>query len=314
MRNIIDRGEWTRHTLDASPLKFGAYADQWLKGRTLKPTTRNHYRNILDRFLIPAFGDDVLKAIAPADVRAWHDTQNVDRPTMRAHTYALLRTILNTAYQDDLITANPCRVPGGGSSKTVKPIRPATLAELETITNAMPERLRAMVLIGAWGALRFGEITELRRGDLDLEAGLVRVRRGVTHVKGEYIIGTPKSAAGVRDVNIPPHLIPMLEAHLRDHTGKGAQALLFPAADGRNYSASAMDYHWRRARVVAGRPDLRFHDLRHTGAVLAASTGATLAELMARLGHSSTSAAMRYQHAATNRDRSIADMLSALVQ
>jgi integrase len=66
------------------------------------------------------------------------------------------------------------------------------------------------------------------------------------------------------------------------------------------------------AREAAGRPDLRFHDLRHTGAVLAASTGATLAELMARLGHSTVGAAMRYQHAAADRDKVIAAALSEL--
>ena len=66
------------------------------------------------------------------------------------------------------------------------------------------------------------------------------------------------------------------------------------------------------ARAEAGREDLRFHDLRHTGAVLAAATGATLAELMARLGHSTVSAAMRYQHAAADRDKAIAEALSEL--
>lgn len=66
---------------------------------------------------------------------------------------------------------------------------------------------------------------------------------------------------------------------------------------------------WYPARAAAGRPDLRFHDLRHTGAVLAAATGATLAELMARLGHSTPGAAMRYQHAAKGRDAEIAALL-----
>jgi integrase len=69
---------------------------------------------------------------------------------------------------------------------------------------------------------------------------------------------------------------------------------------------------YRPARATAGRPDLRFHDLRHTGAVLAAATGATLAELMARLGHSTAGAALRYQHAAEDRDKAIAEALSKL--
>jgi integrase len=60
----------------------------------------------------------------------------------------------------------------------------------------------------------------------------------------------------------------------------------------------------------AGRPDLTFHGLRHTGATLAAATGATLAELMHRLGHSTPGAAMLYQHASADRDAAIAAALS----
>ena len=90
--------------------------------------------------------------------------------------------------------------------------------------------------------------------------------------------------------------------------------MLFPAADGTSNLATTTFYrHFYRARDAAGRPDLRFHDLRHTGAVLAAATGATLAELMARLGHSTPGAALRYQHAAQGRDAEIARALSALV-
>jgi hypothetical protein len=59
---------------------------------------------------------------------------------------------------------------------------------------------------------------------------------------------------------------------------------------------------------------LHFHDLRHVGGTLAAGTGASLKELMARLGHSSTRAAMIYQHATRDRDQAIAKALGGLVQ
>ena len=65
-------------------------------------------------------------------------------------------------------------------------------------------------------------------------------------------------------------------------------------------------------RVTAGRPDLHFHDLRHTGATLAAAAGATIAELMARIGHSTPAMAMRYQHAGADRDKAIAAALSEI--
>ncbi len=113
-------------------------------------------------------------------------------------------------------------------------------------------------------------------------------------------------------MNIPPHLMPAVEDHLRDHVAASRDALLFPAAAGGHMAPSSLYAVYYPAREAAGRPDLRFHDLRHTGAVLAAATGATLAELMARLGHSTVEAALRYQHAAADRDKVIAAALSDL--
>lgn len=96
----------------------------------------------------------------------------------------------------------------------MKRIEPATLAELAALTAAMPDRLQLAVLLGAWCSMRYGEIAELRRGDLDLAHGKVRIRRGVPWVDGHPIVGPPKTAAGVRYVSIPPHLIPIVEDHL----------------------------------------------------------------------------------------------------
>lgn len=100
--------------------------------------------------------------------------------------------------------------------------------------------------------------------------------------------------------------------------GRGAPPPRWRSAGGtpslplpRFLSVSLLDRYWFPAREAAGRPDLRFHDLRHTQAVFAAASGATLAELMARLVHSTVGAALRYQHAAAGRDAAIAAKLSA---
>ncbi|NYI60273.1 tyrosine-type recombinase/integrase [Cellulomonas soli] len=320
VRQTIDDGSWASllaHADDPEPTPpptLRAYAEEWLDGRDLKPRTRQHYRQILDSRILPEFGGRVLTEVTPAEVRAWHAALDPTKPTIRAHSYALLRTIYSTAVADELVEANPCRVKAAGSVTRAKTIRPATLAELEVIVREMPERLRPMVLLAAWCALRFGELAELRRADVDLRHGVLHVRRGVVRLGAEVVVGTPKSAAGVRNVAVPPHLLPVLKEHLGARVERGADALLFPATDGRQLSPNSLYWWFFRARHAAGRDDLRFHDLRHTGAVLAASTGATLAELMARLGHSTPAAAMRYQHAAQDRDRVIAEALSALVR
>jgi integrase len=310
----IQAGRWVSPDAPraVAPVTLATYSAAWLAGRDLSESTRLLYANVL-RHILPALGDTPLPALTPAAVREWHaKLKDETGPTMRAHAYSLLRTIMNTAVADEVIVANPCRVRGAGQAKRARTIRPASLAELETLVKALPERYRLMALLAAWCALRFGELAELRRSDIDVKAAVVHVRRGVIRGSDGEAVKGPKSEAGKRDVAIPPHLIPTVKAHLRDHVAASKDALLFPAASGGHMAPSALYAVYHPAREAAGRPDLRFHDLRHTGAVLAAATGATLAELMARLGHSTVSAALRYQHAAAERDKVIAAALSEM--
>ena len=312
----ILRGAWLPPAMPTSaPVTVRQYAESWLNTRDLARTTRDHYRQLLDDHILTTFAEQAVTAVTPAAVRDWWAGLKARTgPTARAHAYGLLRTIFNTAVADEVVSANPCRVRGAGGTRRVKRIKPATLDELAAVASAMPDRYQLMVLLAAWCALRFGELAELRRGDVDTKAGVVHVRRGVTRTKGATIVGGPKSEAGKRTVNVPPHLLPAVKAHLRRHVAVGRDALLFPAAnDSTAHLAPSTLYKvFYPARKAAGRPDLRFHDLRHTGATLAAATGATLAELMARLGHSTPGAALRYQHAAQDRDKVIAEALSRL--
>ena len=294
---------------------FGPYAERWLRNRDLKPRTREHYRSLLDKAILPTFAHVPLKSVTPENVGDWWADLDKSRPTLRAHAYSLLRTILGSAVQDRRLDANPCHIRGAGNVNRARHIEPATLTQLETLVSAMPQRYQPMVLLASWCALRFGELIELRRRDIDLSHGVVKVRRGAVRAEGTVVIGDPKSDAGRRDVAVPPHLMPLLREHLSQSIVGGRDGLLFPAADGTSTLAPSTFYRsYYRAREAAGRPDLRFHDLRHTGAVLAAQTGATLAELMGRLGHSTPAAALRYQHAARGRDAEIATALSKIAE
>ncbi len=298
------------------------YADKWLanrktRGRALRPTTLHQYRVLLDTYVYPTLGDKRLDRISVEEVNKWYDQLAPGRETVRAHAYSLLRTIFTSAASErpyPLIPYNPAHIRGAGNTTRVHRVQPASLEELQTIVEELPNRYKLMALLAGWCAMRFGELAELRRGDIDLSAKRVKIRRGVVRVDGEFIVGPPKSDAGVRDVAIPPHLVPLVKDNLSDHTAPGKDALLFPAAtDGNRHMAPATLYKvYYPAREAAGRKDLRWHDLRHTGAVLAAQTGATLAELMGRLGHTTPGAAMRYQHAAADRDTEIARRLSEL--
>lgn len=294
------------------PPTLGEYAAGWISSRDLKPRTRALYEQLYARNIAPGLGERLITEITPTVVRSWHVAMGPNRPTQRAHAYSLLRSMLTTAYGEQIIPANPCVIRGAGVAKRSTRTEPATLGQIATIVEHMPDRLRLAVLLAAWCGLRQGELLELRRQDVDLERGLLRIRRAVVRLPGEApIVGTPKSGAGIRDVSIPPHLMPGVARHLEVHVPPAKTSLLFVGRDSGEQLASSTLYRWfYPAREAAGRPDLRWHDLRHTGATLAAATGATLAELMNRLGHSTVGAALRYQHAAADRDAEIARRLS----
>jgi integrase len=106
-----------------------------------------------------------------------------------------------------------------------------------------------------------------------------------------------------------------MQAHLATWAAPGRDGLVFSGTKGQPMRRATFYTAWARAiAAVDVDPDLRLHDLRHTGNTLAASTGASTKELMARLGHSSPRAALIYQHATAERDAAIAGALSDLIR
>lgn len=326
---LITSGGWSASPGLASSvnISFGDYAARWLKhrqvkGRDLSPRTVALYDDILTHFILPTFQNRALHAISRDEVDAWYRVTAKDRPTRRAQSYSLFRAILNTAVDDGHLVVNPCHVRGAGQAERRHIIEPATLDELVTITEAMPPRLQLLVQFAAWCGLRYGELIELRRSDIDVKKGVIRVRRSavlVTHPKSadrpawsEVIVKPPKSNAGIRNVAIPADMMGMVRSHLLAHAAPGEDGLLFSAVEDstKHMKPSTLAKTYFKARRIAGRDDLRFHDLRHTAAVLAAQSGASLPTIMRRLGHSTSQAALRYQHAVDTGDAAVASFLS----
>ena len=313
-REIADAGaEWMPPAVRkrARPVTFREYATGWLAGRPLKPRTRDLYDGLLTNHLLPTFGDTPLPTITVAEVRRWH--ANLDTgPTAKANAYGLLRSIMGDALDEELIARSPVRIKGAGNKRRARELRVLTIPQLNALADAIPARYRALVLLGAWCGLRFGELAALRRSDLDLKNGIVHVRHAVTARKGEAYESAPK-ADSRRAVTIPPHIVPALRDHLREHAARGGDGLVFPPRDGRGFLAlSTLHRVFDRAKVKAGRPDVRVHDLRHFGAIQAARAGATLGELQQRLGHRSAAAALVYQSSVSERPSAIAAALSRL--
>ena len=221
---LIEFGEWTppqhrRRQTEVAATTFDEFVREWIenrlvKGRPLKDRTREHYLDIHERHFAP-FHDQPLAAITHDDVERWYRTLP-DAPTMRSHAYSLLKSVFRTAVARRLVKESPVDVEGATARSTPKDITLLTIAQVQTLADAMPSRHRLLILLAAWCGLRFGELTALRRRDLDLDEGTISVEQAAVTVAGQRVITTPKSAAGHRTVYLPTHLT----ADLRQHLGK----------------------------------------------------------------------------------------------
>jgi integrase len=289
------------------------YANAWINQRhDIRPSTRAKWRGLLDLHIIPALGTTRLHDLSPSTIRQWNSQLAERLPATAASAYRLLSSICRTAVEDELIARSPCRVKGAAAERAAE--RPtATIAELAGAVNATPDHWKLALLLASWCQLRRGEVMGLQRRDIDLLHGVITVERTWTVVSGVGpILGPPKTSAGHRHITIPSNVTGPLILHLGSHVSSSSTAWIFPGFNGMPAHPQTLDHAWRKARAAVGRNDLRFHDLRHSGLTWAAATGASTAELMRRAGHRSPNAALRYQHATTDRDRVLADALSDL--
>jgi integrase len=309
----IARGDWTDP--ERAKVTLGDYAERWIAERPgLRPRTVELYRWLLRRHISPWLGGVPLGKIDTPLVREWRAkllAEGVSQ-TMAAKSYRLLRSVLMTAVNEDrIIPRNPCQVRGADKEQPQER-RVLSAAEVVALADAVPAHYRAMILLTTFASLRFGEVTALERSDIDLEAGTVQVRRAFAEVRGKGLVaGPPKSRAGLRTVGIPRVVVDVMREHLAEHSGPGP--LVFTGPTGAPIRRGNFNklVRWRETVERLGLDGVRFHDLRHSGNTLAARSGVSTRDLMARMGHDSMQAAIIYQHATTEADARIAAALDA---
>lgn len=309
--------------------KLNDYFDGWLdarivKGRPLAPNTKYGYRKIWDRNIADTIGKKQLRQVDRTSVREWHGKLTTEKSgDQAAKAYRLLHAVFVTAVNDELVRHNPVMIRGGGMEhQTERPLVETSVAL--AIVDAVEARYRALVLLVAFAATRTSEVLSLRRCDVDLLHREVTINRQAHEIAGKRIeVEHTKSDAGMRRVDLPNLVVDALDTHLATFVGEAAAAPLFTGPEGGPLTRKALSLAWRSACVAVGvvpyhaqkAPNgLRLYDLRHHAATLTArKPGITTKELMARIGHSTLAAALRYQHATQERDREIADFIDGVV-
>ena len=300
---------------------FAVYAEQWLEGRVttrgkaLRPSTVAGYRNALDVHILPAFGTLPLDEINSAVVRHWRGQFAArGNDSAGAKAYSVLKAILQTAEDDELITRNPCRLKGGGSAAKVRESVALSPVELAALVDAMPEHWRALTLVSGWCGLRIGEAAGLRIGDVDLITGALHIRQTAQYVghPARLVLGPPKSERGIRIVHMPDHVTEAMGTYLGTKSGTNPKDFVWTRSDGQPISRHTTLKAFQTATASIGRAGMVWHDLRHTANTLAADAGATQATLQARMGHADPKVSALYLHTSQARDQALAAALSRM--
>lgn len=292
----------------------------------LRPSTRARDESYARSAILPTFGRRPLASIDHDAVQRWvaEMTAQGKAPATVAKAHQIMSKVMRSAVKARLIAANPCddtelpKVERGEQ-------RFLTPEQVSALASAIDPRYRPLVLIGAYGGLRFGELAGLRRGRLDLLRGSVDVVEICTEVRGHQLYGPPKTRAGRRVVPLPRALVDELTTYT---AGMAADELVFTVPGGEPLRANNFRRRaWQSACVEVGVGEmvtiegrrkyvgLRPHDLRHTAVAFWIAAGASPKEIAARAGHASVVTVLdRYGHLLPGTEERVTDALDEMLR
>lgn len=324
-RKLIELGTWTPPATrgqkkDLASRTITEAVTDYIVARDLRRGSAETYRSTLSTRIDPYLGTATVGGINRHDVEKWTQSMRRDHPetqSRNSQAYRLLASTMKREVDREIIEVSPCQSPEAGRKPKPAETPLLTADEYRTLVDSLPENYRLMAHVMAGCALRLGEITELRVSDYrtvspDPLVSTVSVSRAASWVRGQWVVGKPKSEAGIRTVTVPPHIAEPLRDLIKLRMTEGSDALIFPNGNGTRVRPQGFRSTFSRAATKAGRPDVSPHDLRHYGAVMASRAGATLKELQARLGHETPTMAMHYQHVSEGRDAEIAARMSEM--
>lgn len=295
--------------LYVSPAKqrttVAGWCEQWLAGYGGRPSTRVKARGDLAK-ITAEFGQLPLAAVKPSHVKQWL-ARLAREGLSQSYIYGLhsrLSQVLGDAVHDGLLARSPC---SRRTSTKQGPQRPylATTAQVWALHDAMPERIRAAVLLGAFAGLRIAEACGLRTGDIDYIGRTIYVRQ-------QYPALELKTDASHAALPVAGSMMLALSSHAERFPGQW----VLTTGDGGQVGPWTLARAIRAHRAEAGLPEaFRFHDLRHYLASLLIASGADVKTVQARLRHASAKTTLdAYSHLWPDRDESTRAAIEAVFQ
>jgi integrase len=258
------------------------WARDWLPTRhDLRATTWARLETTMERQVLPRFGSTPLRRITNGEVRGWvRDliAQGLSAATVRKAVFAL-RQCLAAAVADGRLTTNPAdAVPL--PTERPRPARYLSQTEVERLVAAMPRRYQALVLVGAYAGLRWGEATGLRRRDVDPLRSRIRVTGTAVQIRGVVTLDNePKTTRSRRTIPVARSVMARIEQHLDEFIGVRADDLVFTAPTGGPLFRAFTQTVLRPAVQRAGLDDITFHGLRHSFVAILVAAGCNVREV-----------------------------------
>lgn len=306
--------------------KLVEYLNTWLNGSvkgSVRERTFERYEEISRKHLTPELGSTKLNNLTPAQVQGLY-RRKLDSgasPRTVQYIHATLHKALKQAVKWGLIPTNVTEAvtPPRLLKKEIKPLSPEQVQIF--LKSIEGDRLEAIYVLAITTGLRQGELLGLKWEDIDLDAGMIRVRRTLSKSNKSLVFNPPKSAKGNRNVGLTDLGIRILKKHqtlqnedkvswTEDH------GLIFPNTDGRPRSSRGyLTEALKKVIKKASLPEIRFHDLRHTCATLLLTRGIHPKIVQEMLGHSTISITLdTYSHVLPNMQKEAVKAMKDLVE
>lgn len=272
----------------AGRVTVAEYAQQWLDVQPLRPSSRRTYGIYLRTRIVPVLGARPLASVRPSDVHAFLRTLDALAPNTVRGIHSILSAVFTSAVDDGLIAKSPCVRTTPPKPQRPK-VDPLTVDQVQALLEAVPDRYRGCVALGAFCGLRLGEVLGLKVGRVRFLQRELDVVEQLTLVPGAPpSLGPPKTRSSVRTVPMPQLAVDALSLHLAEWPAGPADLVFRSRTSGVVWPNTFQGSVWRPAVQRAGLPTgTRFHDLRHFLASLLIASGESVKTVQAVLGHAS---------------------------
>jgi integrase len=332
LNDALSRVRAGTFSVEGSRTTVKQFAADWLAAvePTVRPSTFVSYRMVIEKYVVPRLGRLKLSALTAGHLGRFYNelgatgskTGGPLSPTTVRYAHTVLGRALEDAVAWGLVPRNVARVakPPRKASADMNVWSPEEARRF--VEAAQGDRLFALWFLLLTTGLRRGEAVGLRWADLDLDRGVLSVRRTIASVDGEMVEMEPKTAKSRRSVALDAATVKALRAHRKrqdaEHElvgdGWAERGAVFSYPDGRPLHPDHVMVVFRRLVADAGLPPIRLHDLRHTAATLALAAGVHPKVVQERLGHSSIGVTLdTYSHVVEGMQADAASKVARLL-